>query len=157
MQIAALSISGYRGFTTAQEVVLARPTGAVGSGLTVLVGPNNAGKSSIIEALSFIRQAGEQVEFVEGQKNASMNGRVQVTYKTDIGHLELATDGGSFAQWRGIDTKHDPTIYVLEPRRRLESTFQLAENWDRNKYLRNLPISLDASLVARVSTSDFGG
>ena len=65
MPIIEVTIKGYRGFATDQRVRFAVPTGAVGSGLTVLVGPNNGGKSSVIEALQALTVKGA-VSFSEG-------------------------------------------------------------------------------------------
>jgi predicted ATP-dependent endonuclease of OLD family len=50
MSIVTLAISGLRGFASDQTLSLAIPNGKPGSGLTVLVGPNNGGKSTVIEA-----------------------------------------------------------------------------------------------------------
>jgi predicted ATPase len=49
--LSKLSIEHFRGILEKQELQLALPTGGAGSGLTILVGPNNVGKSTIIEAL----------------------------------------------------------------------------------------------------------
>ena len=54
MSIKKLAISGLRGFATEQSLTLAIPNGANGSGLTVLVGPNNGGKSTIVEAFKAV-------------------------------------------------------------------------------------------------------
>ena len=49
--IKSLGVEFYRGFTDRQIIEFAMPNGKHGSGLTVIVGPNNTGKTSIIEAL----------------------------------------------------------------------------------------------------------
>ena len=55
MIIKSLAIKGFRGFTNKRKMEFAIPDGeTVGSGLTILVGPNNSGKSSIIEALHIL-------------------------------------------------------------------------------------------------------
>ncbi len=46
------TIQGFRSFKEKQELQLAIPNGKVGSGLTYIVGPNNTGKTTIIEGLS---------------------------------------------------------------------------------------------------------
>ena len=62
------------------------PDGTAGSGLTVLVGPNNGGKSTVIEALrAFTRPAG-QLTFSEGQRNKDAGDEV---------HLELTDEDGA--------------------------------------------------------------
>ncbi|MFB2836695.1 AAA family ATPase [Floridanema evergladense] len=47
-----LEIKGLRGFATTQSIRFAHPRQKLGSGLTILVGANNAGKSTLIEAIS---------------------------------------------------------------------------------------------------------
>lgn len=50
--IDSISLQGFRGYNTKRNIKLAKPDGErPGSGLTILVGPNNAGKTSIIEAV----------------------------------------------------------------------------------------------------------
>jgi predicted ATP-dependent endonuclease of OLD family len=49
--IKKVTIGGFRGFSRASSLVLGIPDGRSASGLTVLVGPNNSGKSSVVEAL----------------------------------------------------------------------------------------------------------
>jgi len=49
--LSKLSIEHFRGVLAKQEVTFATPRGSKGSGLTILVGPNNVGKSTIVEAL----------------------------------------------------------------------------------------------------------
>ena len=52
MYIKDLSMEGFRGFSKKRKIKFAVPNGTdEGSGLTVLVGPNNGGKSTIIEAI----------------------------------------------------------------------------------------------------------
>ena len=52
--IHSISCIGYRGFATKQTLNLAIPDGRQGSGLTVLVGPNGGGKSTLIECFNKI-------------------------------------------------------------------------------------------------------
>src|SRR5580765_8355105 len=49
--LANLRIGYFRGFLDPQEITFAVPNKTNGSGLTILVGPNNVGKSTVIEAL----------------------------------------------------------------------------------------------------------
>lgn len=55
-----LKVEGYRGFAAEQSLGFARPTGAPGSGLTLLVGANNSGKSTFIEAIQLSARARNQ-------------------------------------------------------------------------------------------------
>ncbi len=47
-----LTISHYKGFYDKQSVEFATPKDKTGSGLTIIVGPNNAGKTALLEALN---------------------------------------------------------------------------------------------------------
>ncbi|MDH5640423.1 MAG: ATP-binding protein, partial [Nitrospira sp.] len=85
MSLKAIKVSGYRGFSTPQTIRFAQPSGKPGSGLTLIVGPNNAGKSSVMEVLSYLRNPGDAVEFIEGQKNTQTNGRIRIEYHTSEG------------------------------------------------------------------------
>ena len=45
-----ISISGFRGFNESKKIELAIPNRSFGSGLTILVGENNSGKTTILES-----------------------------------------------------------------------------------------------------------
>lgn len=49
-----LKIGNYRAFGETQTVKFAVPNGNNGSGLTILVGPNNSGKTTLIEAIAML-------------------------------------------------------------------------------------------------------
>lgn len=64
-----LSIAGYRGFNEARVIHLAVPKDRCeGSGLTVITGANNSGKSTLIEALR-ARSGHQTPSFSEGIRN----------------------------------------------------------------------------------------
>lgn len=52
--VKCIEISGLRGFSAGQRLDLAVPNGQVGSGLTIIAGQNNSGKSTIVEAFGAI-------------------------------------------------------------------------------------------------------
>lgn len=99
MLLKRLTISGYRGFATSQTLHLAQPNGRPGSGLTVIVGANNAGKSSVIEVLHFLRLPGRNVEFVESHKNARTNGQIRIDYEIEGGAYRLNSSPGGSGTW----------------------------------------------------------
>ena len=52
-----LSVTGYRGFEKLQHLRLAVPSDEPGSGLTIVVGPNNGGKSALLESIFLVSRA----------------------------------------------------------------------------------------------------
>ena len=77
MSIKKLRIEGLRSFLEKQEIDFAIPDMKnIGSGLTVIVGPNNSGKTTIIEALNLIRKNSDTIP-VE-MKNLKTNGNVSI-------------------------------------------------------------------------------
>lgn len=69
MFLKTLSIAGYRGFNEHRAINLAVPKGQrEGSGLTIITGANNSGKSTVIEALR-ARSGRQTPSFSEGVRN----------------------------------------------------------------------------------------
>ena len=60
--IRSISCVGYRGFAIKQTLNLAIPNGELGSGLTVLVGPNGGGKSTLIECFNKVASKKNRLE-----------------------------------------------------------------------------------------------
>jgi predicted ATPase len=63
--IEEISCIGFRGFQTLQTLKLAQPNGRAGSGLTVLLGPNGGGKSTVIECFRKLTRV-QEASFTEG-------------------------------------------------------------------------------------------
>ncbi len=76
--IKSLSILGLRGFETKQTLEFAIPNGEPGSGLTVLVGANNAGKSTAIEALRALA-TNQNISISRGKRNEKAGDQVEIT------------------------------------------------------------------------------
>lgn len=56
MYLHSLKLKNFRGFRgVSQEIIFKGPNGQPGSGLNILVGENNAGKSTILSAICFLR------------------------------------------------------------------------------------------------------
>lgn len=73
----SLEILGLRGFSNRQKLEFAIPNGAVGSGLTILVGANNAGKSTAVEALRALNMR-EAPSFTNGRRNKLAGDLVEI-------------------------------------------------------------------------------
>ena len=60
--ITEISIEYYRAFYEKCRIKFAVPDNTSGSGLTVLVGPNNSGKTTVVNALRFVSGEPQQVD-----------------------------------------------------------------------------------------------
>jgi predicted ATPase len=138
MSIKSLLIHGLRGFASAQQLPLAIPNGELGSGLTILVGPNSSGKSTVIEAFRALSFA-DPPSFTEGRRNRQAGHRVKIRAEHSTSeHLELATvkEGGSESSFT---PEHRPvwadrTIFVLPSRRYFAPYFSRSTS-NRQNYI----------------------
>jgi len=120
MPYSKLEISGYRGFGKLQTLNLAKPNGRVGGGLTVIVGPNNSGKSTIVEAFKAIAQ-NESPSFTEGRRNKKAGEKVSIKiYENDNKYIFLETipSGGSETQFvvKDFDNSRKKILTLQSPR-----------------------------------------
>lgn len=133
MSVTKLTIKGVRGFSEEQTLRFAVPTGKIGSGITILVGPNNGGKSSVIESLQALSQ--KEASFSEGKRNKRAGDRINIGIEVDDSVHELRTvDAG------GSETIREPenppgNCYVLPSRRFFDPYFGSRQS-DRDDYLR---------------------
>lgn len=135
MAITELKIVGYRGFKTEGMLRFAVPIdNRPGSGLTILTGSNNAGKSSILECLR-ARSGAESVSFTSGTRNIDVE-EVQITYvvagKTEV--IKSTAKGSSETTKQSIDKSF--SIFTLPSRRAFNPYFGRGE-WSREQYVEN--------------------
>lgn len=132
--ITKLTCHGYRGFQTPQEIVLAQPNGSFGSGLTILLGPNGGGKSTLIEAFRRLSNVND-VSFTEGKRNKHAGDRVsiEVDYNEISGKLKTVDKGGSETEWVSTNNENPPKISFL-PSRRVFSPYFSTGKWNRDFY-----------------------
>lgn len=133
--INSISCLGYRGFSTRQTLKLAVPDGRrAGSGLTIIVGPNGGGKSTLVECFYQLSLANRNVSFSRGKRNNKAGDKVEISLDYDGTTGVLCTkNGGSQAFWSGQQL---PVIYYLPSRRFFNPFFGLM-SYDRETYLRN--------------------
>jgi predicted ATPase len=133
MALTRIEIHGYRGFRERGILDFAVPNGNAGSGLTVLTGPNNAGKSCILECLR--ARAGGEVSFTAGTRNGDIE-LVEIKYVINGKEetLESITKGSSETSKAGIDEKFH--VFVLPSRRAFNPYFSKAA-WSREQYVQN--------------------
>lgn len=121
--ISSIKIRGFRGFADEQELKLAKPNGNRGSGLTIIVGPNNGGKSTIIESFKLM-SSGNDISFAEGQRNKKAGDSVEIvlsSYNEGPKYSLKTVSAGSYKAKRALGLEngkpHEPLITVLSSRR----------------------------------------
>jgi AAA15 family ATPase/GTPase len=139
-----IEILGFRGFASNQTLEFAMPDGNNrGSGLTVVVGANNTGKSTVIEALRAMIQS-ETPSFSMGRRNSSAGDFVKIrTVEEDEKETILES-----IQPRTSETKFsDPNrvflrnrTFILNSRRAFNPYFGRATA-NRESYNSNLGFS----------------
>jgi predicted ATPase len=135
--IRSLTIRGLRGFGTEQQLGFAEPNGEPGSGLTLLVGPNNGGKSTIVEALRAMAPRRDQ-SFSTGKRNLVAGENVIVRCTDTAGgvhELKSVVIGGSEASFTG--NAGLGRLYVLPSRRYFNPFFGKALH-TREQYVVNV-------------------
>ncbi len=145
-----LTIHGLRGFGEERTIQFSIPNGKLGSGLTIMVGANNSGKTTIFEALrSFNSPKDNPPSFSERKRNVKCeNGKIHLLLKTtDIGdyRIDTVSSGGSTTIMRKIgfdDTWWDgPKVFVLQSRRFADYEFNQSF-MDREDYIRNQQMNI---------------
>jgi predicted ATP-dependent endonuclease of OLD family len=144
MALTRIEILGYRGFRERGAMDFAVPNGEAGSGLTLLTGPNNAGKSCILECLR-ARLGNEAVSFTAGTRNADIES-VEIKYFVNGNEetLKSIAKGSSETVSAGVDAGFH--IFVLPSRRAFNPYFSRAE-WSRDQYLKNTGLPSQRSSV----------
>ena len=149
--IRSVTIHGLRGFGEERTINFAIPNGVQGSGLTVLVGSNNTGKTTILEAIrSFNSTKGKPPSFSERKRNLKCeNGKVHLKLQTDtdeIYTIDTIESGGSTTEMKkgGVQDgswEEGPKTFVLQSRRFVEYEFYQSY-MERNDYVRNQQMNI---------------
>ena len=111
-QLKKIQLEYFRGFFEDQTIEFAIPQeDKPGSGITLIVGPNNTGKTSVIEALLF----NEKKRFKESERHSNSP---NIIIKTDTGATRTFTNINNGSQVKKTDAL-DPTIgfEVIQSRR----------------------------------------
>jgi predicted ATP-dependent endonuclease of OLD family len=142
MIIKNIEIKGFRGFGESRIIELGLPNGEPGSGLTILVGPNNSGKSTIVESFDVLSR-GHPTSFTEGKRNRMSNGVIFIQLINANGDARgIATIKGSGSETELINKEVKPSpenIFVLPSRRTLDPHFS-KNKFDRASYFAHYEI-----------------
>lgn len=135
-----ISINGLRGFGENEIINFSLPNDKVGSGLNIIVGPNNTGKTTIIEAIKFFNSDKMHISFSEGKRNARNDNKVDILYYDENeqqSEIHTVETGGSQVDTIGsLDINKVP--YVLPSRRYVEYNMHNSNFFaDRNTYSIN--------------------
>jgi energy-coupling factor transporter ATP-binding protein EcfA2 len=135
----SLRILGLRGFAKTQQLRFAIPNGTDGSGLTIVVGANNAGKSTVVEALRALNQS-QSPSFTQGRRNKYAGDRVKLVLRRADGFVVTLES----EQPRTSETKMNPPgtslagqLFVL-PSRRVFSPYFGRDSVNRATFMAQL-------------------
>lgn len=140
MSIKSLTLKGLRGFSSEQSLRFAKSSGELGSGLTILVGPNSGGKSTVVEALRVFSKK-RNVSFSEGKRNKEAGDRILIRIEFDAGNkIELKTveSGGSQTEFEPEISQLGYRPYVLPSRRYFRTHFGNSMGVGRQEYIELL-------------------
>ncbi|HII06180.1 MAG TPA: ATP-binding protein [Methanotrichaceae archaeon] len=159
MYIKNIEIVGFRGFGKSQKIELGIPNGKFGSGLTIIVGPNNSGKSTIIEAFNAISRE-KAYSFPEGKRNKNAGDAISIKVKNTSNETkELCTiDGeGGKAAWKENNIVEPISkIFVVPSRRYFKPFFGEGEitrdEFSSSKGTRNVYVSNQGNPTLRPSS-----
>lgn len=144
MPLTQLKILGYRGFRSQEILDLAVPTDRPGSGLTILTGPNNGGKSSILECLR-ARIGHENPSFTSGTRNKDVE-LVEVIYVVDGKEQTLRSISKGSSETLRQEFTREPGIFVV-PSRKTFSPYFGKNVWSREQFIENSPLPPQRSAV----------
>ena len=154
--ISTLEVRGLRGFADTQLVRFAEPTGDSGSGLTVVVGANNAGKSTVLEAIRAFAQPTSPPSFSQGRRNTAAGDQVRITLQDRAGgvrSLRSRAAGGSETVFEPSQPPSSfPNIFSLASRRAFNPYFSgNGRGFDRDIYTNSHHMALGTTRQTTVS------
>src|SRR5262249_48825157 len=138
MPFKSLAIHGLRGFAYEQTIEFAVPNGEPGSGLTILVGPNNGGKTTVIEAL-WLMSIEKPEAIPEEYRNTVALQKVAITVRDgddQVAHLRTVDDSGGHLVRSG-SSGFEPyrRMFVLPSKRSFDHRFQISGVGSRDAYM----------------------
>lgn len=161
MTIKKMMIEGLRGFSELREFNFAIPDKKnPGSGLTVLVGPNNSGKSTIIEAMHILNSNNNSIP--KESRNILTRNSLRIEVTDAVGNtytVKSTPNGGSYVErvYNGIkidEYQNQFNAFILSNKRNFSSTFGDNGEQLRPFYKGNVASN---SYRSNNTNSNFGG
>lgn len=163
MALKSLVIDGLRGFSEKTEIQFSIPDKVnPGSGLTVLVGPNNSGKSTVIEAVHLLSKNTDTIPV--SYRNSKNDGYIKIEAIDTSGNstsLQSTSSKGAFVQKtfneQVINNHYHNSlkVFILTSKRGFNSSFNNNSQQNRENYIGN--ISNDDYRGENNFSSNFGG
>ncbi len=144
MSIKKITISGLRGYSEETTINFAVPDKQnYGSGLNILVGPNNSGKSTLIEAVHMLSVNRDIVP--QTVRNELTDGKIfieAVDEGKNVIALNTTDNGGAYVErkWNGYKINNGENklnTFVLNNKRNFSSTFSNNYQQSRDSYNGN--------------------
>jgi predicted ATPase len=135
--IVSAEILGLRGFATKQKLTPSIPSGIEGSGLTVIVGSNNAGKSTVVEAIRAGRQRTVPT-FSQGRRNLAAGDKIEICLIDENGANRTIRSRPHSSQM-DLETLGEIASekILVVPSRRVFSPYFGKGEWSRSSYVNN--------------------
>lgn len=144
-----IKISEFRGFYEPEILHLALPNAAAGSGLTVIVGPNNSGKTTIFEAIKRFYK-GNPPQFDREERHPTKN--VLLELENSDGEVKrLFTNDSAVGVLEGKDLYPRNSDFYMISSRRYFATYFSPDQINHDQH-RNISMTLDKSGI----DSEFG-
>ncbi|MCQ3830189.1 AAA family ATPase [Microbulbifer elongatus] len=142
MPLEKIEISGFRGFCKKQSLEFSIPNDEPGSGLTVITGANNSGKSSIIECLK-ARGGYQSPSFTVGARNSAID-FVEIKYFIDGREESVSSLKKGSSETKKDEVDQNFHVFVLPSRRAFNPFFNRGSH-SREQYLQNTELSAQRS------------
>jgi len=108
-RLISLKVEHYKGFFDEQTIEFAEPNGNAGSGLTLIVGPNNTGKTTVIESLLL---KGHE-KFKETERHGNTSPIIQITSSEGCCRFSKYENGAGIR----VEGRQDIIFEVIQSRR----------------------------------------
>ncbi|NHK28879.1 ATP-binding protein [Parvularcula flava] len=145
MTLKKLTISGFRGYSSRQTIPFAIPNGKEGSGISIIVGANNSGKSTIIEALRAYNGSTSPSFGTSARYKGTSLVKIEYHKSNGVDVLESIRKGSSETR---RSKSGDPLRIFTTPSRRQFASYFYKSFQDRDEYIKSdsLPTTRTSSL-----------